>query len=165
MKMKEKTITIKIYEYATDHDLPQQDMELLHLAREASNAAYAPYSGFYVGAAVLLESGKIFTGNNQENSAYPSGLCAERVAIFAASSQCPNEPIKTIAVTAHTDKFTITAPISPCGACRQVMAEYQNKQNNKIRIILAGKSGSVQVLDGVDSLLPLMFHEDNLKNH
>ena len=104
-------------------ELSKEDQDLLQQATAACKKAYAPYSRFYVGAAILLENGKIVTGNNQENAAYPSGLCAERVAIFKASADYPAAQIKTIAVTASSEEFDIDHPVSPCGACRQVLKE------------------------------------------
>jgi cytidine deaminase len=135
----------------------------MELAIKATDFAYAPYSTFRVGAAVLLKNGKIFTGNNQENMAYPSGLCAERVALFYAASQYPDVAVKAIAVTAHASDFEIDHPVAPCGACRQVMAETENRSQEKMRLIMMGEKGKVQIIEGVDNILPLMFHEENLK--
>jgi cytidine deaminase len=126
-------------------------------AIKSAGKAYAPYSGFSVGAAVLLSSGKIITGNNQENAAYPSGLCAERVALFAASALYPDVKIDTIVVTIKT-AHKITEPVSPCGACRQVIAEYENRQNQKIKIIFSGETGKSITVDGIENLLPIIFN-------
>lgn len=161
--MKEKNISIKIYEYEEGEQLSAEDELLVNHATKAIETSYAPYSLFNVGAAVLLENGEIIIGSNQENTAYPSGLCAERVAIFNAKVKYPNMAIKAIAVTAHTNNFEIDSPISPCGGCRQVMVETEMRQDSKIKILMKGSTGPVLRVDGVESLLPLMFHEEKLK--
>ena len=160
-----KTLEYKtiILEYSSDDELSVQDKNLLKDARDAALSAYAPYSKFYVGAAVLLENGICVKGNNQENVAYPSGLCAERVAVFAASSQYPGVKINTIAITAKSDSFEINEPISPCGSCRQVLAEYEHKQGSPIKIILSGEKGNIFIINKVEDMLPLSFKEDKLK--
>ena len=134
MKKKSTTITITSHleVYKSMEDLPKEDLELLKLAKKAVKSAYAPYSQFFVGAAILLENGKISIGNNQENAAYPSGLCAERVAIFHASAKYPNIPIKKIAVSVVSKNQIINEPVSPCGACRQVISEYEMKLQDSI---------------------------------
>ena len=144
--------------------LSSADAELLQRAETAASQAYAPYSQFSVGAALRLETDEIVYGSNQENVAYPSGLCAERVAIFAASSVHPNVVIKTMAITARTSKFELNDPLTPCGACRQVIMEYQNKQEAPIRLILAGKGETVWIFDDASALLPFGFEADSLKN-
>lgn len=145
-------------------ELSHSDAELLNLAEATAKNAYAPYSQFNVGAALLLENGQKVAGSNQENVAYPSGLCAERVAIFAASSTYPNVPVKTMAITATTNKFELTDPLTPCGGCRQVIMEYQRKQNSPIRLILAGKGETVWLFEDASMLLPFGFEADKLKN-
>ena len=159
--MKTKEIHIKVYEYATVSELPEMDQKLVLKAREASKNAYSPYSHFNVGAAVLLENGKIVLGSNQENAAYPSGLCAERVAMFYANSSYPNSAIKTIAVSASNAFGLIEHPTSPCGACRQSLAEAEIRFKKPIRIILDGRE-KIQVLQGIESLLPIAFSPDSL---
>ena len=114
-------------------------------------------------SAALLEDDSIVIGSNQENAAYPSGLCAERVTLFQAKSNYPDLAVKTLAITAQADHFDIDHPITPCGACRQVIAEVQQRQDQKIRIIMQGETGSVMVVNGIEHLLPLMFKEENLK--
>jgi cytidine deaminase len=146
--------------YAGENDLNASEKKLLGAAKSNIDKAYAPYSNFLVGAAVELENGEIITGNNQENAAYPSGLCAERVALFYAASQHPNKKIKAIAVACKTQTQEVA---SPCGACRQAIAEYQSKQNSLIRIIMAGQNNKVFVASGIDVLLPLMFNAKHLK--
>jgi cytidine deaminase len=144
-------------------DLPASDKELLLEAEKATKNAYAPYSGFRVGAALRLADNSIIKGNNQENVAYPSGLCAERVALFYASANFPDMPVVAIAITATTDKFEIKETISPCGSCRQVMAETEKNQNQKLRVILKGENGKVYIIESAKDLLPLMFKADELK--
>ncbi|MGE0568126.1 MAG: cytidine deaminase, partial [Bacteroidia bacterium] len=125
--------------------------------------AYAPYSKFHVGAALQLVNGTIITGNNQENAAYPSGLCAERTALFYASSQYPKEPIKRIAISCYSENSEFENPISPCGACRQVLAEYEKYTNHPVQIIMAGNGGKVFISDTVSNLLPLTFDRSYLE--
>jgi len=161
--MKEITLEVKVKEYDKLEELDSDDRVLMLEARKASLNAYAPYSNYYVGAAVRLANGKIITGNNQENVAYPSGLCAERVALFSASAQYPGERIESIAITAKARDFIVDYPVSPCGACRQVISEYEMLAKQKIKIILMGQEGKIQILEGVENLLPLVFKEDNLK--
>ncbi len=161
--MIKKELKIAFTEYDSDQELNSEEQELLKKAREASKFAYAPYSNFYVGAALLLENGVIVTGNNQENVAYPSGLCAERVAIYAAGAQYPNIAIKTIAITCNSKSFKVDQPLSPCGACRQAMSEYEVRHNQNIRTILAGETGKIQVMDSIADLLPFMFKAEELK--
>ena len=131
---------ICIEEVASIEQLSKEDKDLVEKAMDASNMAYAPYSNFNVGAAVRLQNGKTLAGNNQENAAYPSGLCAERVAIFAASAKHPNTPIVAIAITAQSDHISVGELLSPCGSCRQVMVEYEYRHQNSIRILLKGDS-------------------------
>lgn len=157
------TLTIAYTEISGSNNLDAVDKELLNEAWIASDSAYAPYSHFNVGAALRLSNGLIFKGNNQENSAYPSGLCAERVAVFAASASCPGIPIKTIAVVAKTDVFDLSSPVTPCGACRQVMAEYEMLSGKPIKIILQGNSEKIWIIEGINTLLPLLFHGAELK--
>jgi cytidine deaminase len=161
--MKKQELRISYTEYSDREELPAADRELLEKASQATEKAYAPYSNFYVGAALLLKNGKIISGNNQENVAYPSGLCAERVAIYAAGAQYPDEAIQAIAVTCRARDFEVTEPLSPCGACRQAIAEYENRHGSRIRILLAGQKGIVRVVDSIQDLLPFMFSEEKLK--
>lgn len=161
--MKKQELKISYTEYENVAELSSSDRTLLEKAVVASGSAYAPYSNFYVGAAVLLKNGQIIKGNNQENVAYPSGLCAERVAIYAAGAQFPDIAIEAIAVTCRAKGFEVTEPLSPCGACRQAIAEYENRHRSKIRIILSGEKGPVRVLDSISDLLPFMFMEEKLK--
>ena len=161
--MEEFKLTIKGISL-TRSELNDSDTELLNQAEYAAKNAYAPYSQFYVGAALRLENGTIVLGTNQENVAYPSGLCAERVAIFSASTNHPNEPIRSMAITVNTAKSFIEEPLSPCGNCRQVIMEYQHKQQSPIRLILAGQSEKVWIFEDAAALLPFGFEADYLKN-
>ncbi len=158
-----KILNLHIEEFDHIDELTDQDRELLQKAGEICDNAYAPYSKYHVGAAVLLDNGKVVQGSNQENVAYPSGLCAERVALFYASSKYPNAHVVSVAITARAGEFTIDHPVSPCGSCRQVMAEYENKQASPIRVILRGETGVIQRINGIGTLLPLAFHADELK--
>lgn len=161
--MKTKDIQISIEEYAHIDELTESDQELIKMSDEALERAYAPYSHYRVGAAIRLVGGEVFCGNNQENAAYPSGLCAERVAMFYAKSKHPEAIIETIAVSAKADYFIIEEAVSPCGSCRQVMAEYQIQQGSPIRVIMKGQNGPIQVVNTIEALLPLMFHAEELK--
>lgn len=161
--MKEISIHVQYLVYDLPEELPESDQSLLEAAKKVLSAAYAPYSAYKVGAAAMLEDGTIVTGNNQENVAYPSGLCAERVALFYAASRFPDKAVKAIAVTARAADFDISEPVTPCGACRQVIAETEVRYGNPIRVIMQGDSGKVFVMVGVNNLLPLMFHADELK--
>jgi cytidine deaminase len=161
--MRVRNINIKFEEYDSLGELPENDQYLLENAKQAIVSSYAPYSAFHVGASVLLDNGKVITGSNQENGAYPSGLCAERVALFHAKHQYPDASVTVLAITAHADHFDVDHPITPCGACRQVIAEVQNRQITPIRIILKGETGSIQIIEGIENLLPLMFKEEKLK--
>ena len=161
--MENKTIPFSYEEYDSPDELQSEDRELLSHAKEALKHAYAPYSHYHVGAAILLENGKIFTGNNQENMAFPSGLCAERVAIYAAAANNPGVGFKTIAISAQSENFPVTEPVAPCGSCRQAMIEYEMHQKQNIRIILQGDTGKIFVINSIESMLPLSFHENGLK--
>ncbi len=154
--MIEKTLEIKYREYASAEELEAADKELLEAAKAALAGSYAPYSNFNVGAAVRLGNDLIIKGANQENSAYPSGLCAERTAMFSAASRYPDQPIVAMALIAAQNGVLQPAPTYPCGACRQVMAQYQQKAGQPMRIIV-GSGSAVQVFYGVESILPFIF--------
>ena len=143
--------------YDSMEELPKEDAELMRLAHEATKNSYAPYSKFHVGAAVRLANGKIVTGNNIENAAYPSGLCAERVTMFAAMAQYPGVPFEALALSAHSDTKTIDEPVAPCGACRQVMVEVEQLSKQPLRVLCQGETGPVMVFDGIESLMPFIF--------
>ena len=162
--MKEKKITLN---FISSHlsELDIKDQELIANAKQAFVSAYAPYSGFLVGASILLNDGQVINGSNQENVAYPSGLCAERVAMFYVGSKFPDIKIRTIAVSVFSKSFEVTDVISPCGACRQVMAEYEEKQGQPIKVILHSPNDQVLIANKVQDLLPFMFKSPQLKKH
>ena len=160
--MTEHQIEIAFKEYNTLAELNQPDHALCLEAVKAMEGSHSPYSKFRVGAALRLQSGKIIYGSNQENVAYPSGLCAERVALFYWGANHSDDPIEAMAVTASTDEFEISQPITSCGSCLQVLAEFEKKQNKPIEIILFCNNGPVWVMNGVDSFLPFLFFEKRL---
>jgi cytidine deaminase len=153
----------KFIEFSSLEELTNDDRGLVEEARKSADSAYAPYSRFNVGAAVMLENGKIMLGNNQENASYPIGLCAERVAVFAAAANYPGIKIKAIAISAMSNQFLIDKPVTPCGACRQAIAEYEHRYQHPIRLIMAGESGKVLVADSIKHFLPYQFNGDDLK--
>jgi len=155
--------TFTYHDYDSIDELSSEDAELLREAERVLTAAYSPYSRFNVGAALRLDSGSIHTGNNQENVAYPSGLCAERVALFHAMSQNPGAIVSTIAIAAESQDFELSRIITPCGACRQALLEYEVNSASPMKVILGSSAGQVIVVDSVLSLLPLSFCETRLK--
>ena len=156
--MKEINLVTKIRVYSYN-ELTDADKNLVDLAKSATQRAYSPYSRFNVGAALLLANGEIVTGSNQENVAFPSGTCAERTTCFYAHSSYPGVRFVKLAIAAfHNGAFT-PHPVSPCGACRQVLAEYERIGGEKLEIILYG-ADEIYVLSEVSDLLPLIFHED-----
>lgn len=155
--MQEKTIQTVVQVYPDIEELAPEDRELLTYARRGRETAYAPYSGFRVGAAVRLENGEIFTGGNQENAAYPMCLCAERTALAAAAAAHPDVRVLTIAVTCQSVNRVLETPAAPCGACRQVICETEDRYGHPISILLQGEKGpAYKMLTGRD-LLPLAF--------
>jgi cytidine deaminase len=155
--MTEKQITTNYQVYDNVEELEEEDARLIQKANEIRDKAYAPYSQFMVGAAVLLENGEVVTGSNQENAAYPSGLCAERNAIYQAGSQYPDEKILAIAVTVKSQRKKVIVPAPPCGACRQAIAEYEFKQSHPIKIIFMAEIGKVIMVNALIDILPLAF--------
>jgi cytidine deaminase len=143
--------------------LPQEDKTLMEAAMKAAHTAYAPYSRFFVGAAVRLENGSIVLGSNQENAAYPSGLCAERVALFSVGAHHPQTSVTAIAVTAFIGDLNHLHPVSPCGGCRQVMSEFEHRYSKPIKMIMMAEQGKIIVLDSVRDLLPFTFNSDSMK--
>ena len=160
--MKEIKIESTLYVFDNVNELPNEALSLMQKAIEARGKAYAPYSKFYVGAALLLDNGEVVTGNNQENASYPSGLCAERTAIYYAGSQFPNSKIVRMAISAGSEKNQTTKPIPPCGACRQAIAEYEIKQESPIEIYFMGEIGEVAKSNSLANLLPLGFDKSVL---
>ncbi len=140
----------------TLEELPTDYQKLIELAKTQTKSAYAPYSKFFVGAAVLLNDGQVIGGNNQENAAYPSGLCAERVALFYANSQHPSTPIKALAIAAYTNNSFVKKPIAPCGSCLQVLVECELRFNQNIEIILYGEQ-EIYHIKKAGELLPFSF--------
>ena len=153
----QKEYSFKFQLYPNWESLQKIDKSVVNKAFEAMEKAYAPYSKFKVGAALLLEDGQIIQGNNQENIAYPSGLCAERVALFHAGAQFPGIAVDLICIVAKGDLMPISQLLSPCGACRQVMLESENRQNKPIRIILVNQDNRTMCIDSVQNLLPFGF--------
>jgi len=157
----ERQICAKIV-FCTLEELPEIEKKLIEKAKSASVNAYAPYSNFLVGAALLLENGEIITGNNQENAAYPSGLCAERTAMFYANANYPDVSVTAMAVAAQNAGGFLKDPIAPCGSCRQVLLETEQRYGKKLRILLYGAS-EIAILESVKDLLPLSFGVESLK--
>ncbi|MCH3883151.1 MULTISPECIES: cytidine deaminase [Tenacibaculum] len=143
-------------------ELSSEEQNLMNNAIEARKKAYAPYSKFKVGAALLLDNGKIISGNNQESAAYPSGMCAERVAIWKAGSDFPNMKVKKIVITAASTENLVNKPVGPCGACRQTLSEYEINQKEPIEIIFMGEIGQIVKTESLLSLLPFSFDSSYL---
>jgi len=157
-----KNIMFSYKEFESFEELETEDRELVNTAKESAGMAYAPYSGFMVGAAIRLESGRIVHGSNVENAAFPSGICAERTAIAWAVSNFPHDKPVAIAIAAMNADGLPAESVSPCGNCRQVIAEEESRTGNKIRIILACKS-SIRVIEGIGMLLPMQFSGKSLR--
>lgn len=160
MKEFKKQTSFTIYESISD--LPVADSDLLQKAKKAVDKAYAPYSHFQVGAALLLENGKVVIGNNQENAAYPSGMCAERVAIWSAASHYPRIVVKKVAIAVKSQSKIIDKPVAPCGACRQSLLEYEIKQKEPIEVFFMGEIGKVIKANSLQDLLPFSFDQSYL---
>ncbi|MGI9530232.1 cytidine deaminase [Lutimonas sp.] len=160
--MKEQHISTKFTVFENQNELSSTERKFLQQAIEARDKAYAPYSSFNVGAAVVLASEEVFVGNNQENAAYPSGVCAERVAIWSAIATIPNGIIKQIYISARSDKTSVDRPIAPCGACRQAIAEYETRQKEPIEIYFTGETGRIVKAHSMNDLLPWMFDNSML---
>lgn len=159
--MEQIDINISIESYQLG-ELSPQDQELVQAAIKATHNAYANYSRFYVGAALRLENGKMVIGANQENAAFPSGLCAERTAVFAAQANYPDSPIETLAIAGRNEKGVLPNPITPCGACRQVILEIEDRYKKPIKILLYGTQ-KIYCVRSVKDLLPLSFVDDNMR--
>lgn len=155
--MKEVKIETTLYIFNSIKETSEDIRSLMEQASKARKRAYAPYSNFFVGVALLLENGEVITGNNQENASYPSGLCAERTAIYYAGSKFPQVKILKMAITAGSNKTQTTSPIPPCGACRQAIAEYEVNQKTPIEIYFMGETGKVIKSNSLANLLPLVF--------
>lgn len=161
--MKKQTISFEISTFESIEFLSKNEKDLMLKAVAARKNAYAPYSSFQVGAAVLMESGEVVIGSNQENASYPSGLCAERVAVFQAGALYPNESILAIAISATSKNYEVNTPAAPCGNCRQSISEYELRQKKPISILMMGEKGNVLKCNAVADLLPLAFNNSFLK--
>jgi cytidine deaminase len=157
-----KVISFSVDIYNGIEELSAETRQLLQMARQSCQSAYAPYSGFWVGAALQLADGSYIEGSNQENAAYPSGLCAERTALFAKGATRPDVPIVRMAVTARRAAQELYLAANPCGACRQVMIEFENRQQSPIEVIFEIGDGKICVTQCVGDLLPLNFSQENL---
>ena len=155
--MHELHVTTRVVVYDHLSELSEADQQLLKAAKEALDKSYAPYSGFNVGAAAILENGEIISGANQENAAYPMCLCAERVTLSAIESMFPNATVKAMAITVRNIKHAITEPAAPCGSCRQSLSEKEDRQKASIRILLQGDTGPIYEIASGKDLLPLGF--------
>jgi cytidine deaminase len=160
-----KKLDFSYNSYESINELNSKDQKLLKAAEQILEKSYSVYSGFSVGAAALLSNGEIVCANNQENVAYPSSMCAERVLFYYCKSNFPDCIIEKVAITVKAVEKIIDEPISPCGACRQVMFEYENNQDKKIKILLKGEVGNVYEIDSITDLLPLGFQTDVLKRY
>ena len=159
--MKEYKVTTRMRSYQWD-ELSEAQRALVSVAKEQTERSYCPYSHFHVGAAALLSNGEVVRGCNQENAAYPSGLCAERSALFAAGAQYPDQPVEKLAIACFTDGHFTKEPGAPCGACRQVMLETEHRYGGKMEVLLYGENETL-VFDSAADLLPLIFVSENLK--
>lgn len=159
--MRQVNITINI-DFCSMEELTRDERELIQMAIDATKNSYAKYSKFYVGAAVRLEDGQVFIGANQENAAFPSGLCAERTAIFSAQANSPGQAITALAVAARNNFGPLDNPVTPCGGCRQVMLEMEDRYQRDVKVLLYGKKGIYRV-KSVKDLLPLSFVDANMK--
>lgn len=160
--MKPLKVTSNFEVYDAVEELPETIQDLMKEAVLARDNAYAPYSQFKVGAALVLDNQEVVTGSNQENASYPSGLCAERTAIYYAGARYPKSQIKNIAISAKSMKHKVDAPVPPCGACRQALVEYEVKQKAEIAVYFMGESGKVMKANSIKDLLPLIFDNSAL---
>ena len=162
--MKQTSIHIPVQIFSDFKTLEAPDAELFECARKATAGAYAPYSKFRVGVAVRLENGQIIPGSNQENASFPAGICAERVTLSAASAVYPGIAVTDLALTYINESGNSNHPISPCGICRQTLAEYEQRFGHSIRLILGGFSGEIYVINRATDLLPFAFSNQELKS-
>ncbi len=161
MMLKEINISVEVFN--SSDELEEESRELLEAARLVTANAYAPYSNFLVGAVAKLNNGETVSGTNQENASYPAGICAERVLLSAAATIHPGVPITTMAISYNNTKGDSAHPISPCGICRQSLAEYEERTSHPIKIILAGLTGEVYIIQRASQLLPLSFSAGDIK--
>lgn len=160
---KTEEVSIRFEKYSSADALFSTDANLLNQAKLATQNSYAPYSEFYVGAAMQLTDGKIILGCNQENSAFPSGLCAERVALFKYGSEPGQAPIEAIAITARSQNLNLDHPLTSCGGCLQVMIDFEMRQETPIKVIFGGETGEVWIFESVQNLIPFAFGERRFK--
>jgi len=160
MTKKDFQFSVEIYD--SGEELAPGDAELLTVARAATKQAYAPYSKFLVGSAAILENGVTVAGTNQENASFPVGICSERVLLSIVASQYPGLVVKTIAISYNNLLGESDHPISPCGICRQSLAEYEERVNHPIRVIMGGMKGHVYIIESASQLLPLSFSASDL---
>ncbi len=160
--MKSFQLTSEFEIFENKEELPGEVQELVEIAIEAREKAYAPYSRFKVGAAILLDNGEVVPGSNQENASYPSGLCAERTAVYFAGAKFPDNEIKILVVSAKSLNRSVIAPVPPCGACRQALAEYELKQQSPISLYFMGETGKIMKSESVKNLLPFLFDKSAL---
>ena len=161
--MEKQNLNLEYEVYESIDDLEAGDKALLNHAREATGLAYAPYSNFLVGAAARLVNGELVLGSNQENAAFPAGICAERVLLSSLSSLYPETAIESMAISYKSEKHPGNHPIAPCGICRQSLSEFENRVQRPIRLILGGMNGKVFIIPGAGMLLPLAFTSNELK--
>ncbi|MEM9647072.1 MAG: cytidine deaminase [Bacteroidota bacterium] len=162
--MKKQQIGFELSVFETSEELSQIEQKLLSRAEAAREDAYAPYSSFKVGAAVLLKNGETVIGNNQENASYPSGLCAERVAVFQAGAKYPGVTIQAVAISATSKDYVVDMPAAPCGNCRQSLIEYEQRQKSPISILLRGEVGPIYKCNSLADILPLAFSSSFLSD-
>lgn len=162
--MEKKQIGFELLVFEDTSELSQNEQKLLHMAEQARENAYAPYSRFKVGAAVLLENGEVVIGNNQENASYPSGLCAERVAVFQAGARYPGAAIKAVAISAASQDHVLQMPAAPCGNCRQSIMEYEQKQKSPITLLMKAEKGPIYKCTSMADILPLAFNSSFLSD-
>lgn len=160
MKKLSRTINWSVLD---QDELESKDLMLVNAAKEATAGSWSPYSRFRVGAALLLDDGTVVTGSNQENAAYPSGLCAERTALFAAGHNHPDKAVTALAIAARNENGYTAQPITPCGACRQVLAETEQRGGRPIRLVLYGTDGTIVIDEGTSAVLPFCFGADSMK--
>ncbi len=160
--MKKLELRFALETYTSKKELPADEAALLDTAKAALKKAYAPYSGFKVGAAVLLENGEILTGTNQENASFPAGICAEGTVFSAAASLFPDVPVRKLAITVKSHTHVVDHPVAPCGICRQRILEHENRYKKPVRIIIMGEKGSIFAMDSIKVLLPLYFSKTDL---
>ncbi len=163
--MKEQHLPFTVTVFKDITELTDSDANLVKKAREHTALAYAPYSKFCVSAVAFMQNGEYVTGTNQENASYPVSICAERVLLGTIANLYPDTPISTIAISYNSNTVETSAPISPCGMCRQALAEYENRLQQPIRLLLSGQSGEIILIDTASHLLPLAFSGKNLNMH